>query len=226
MGELDHESNSYPVLLHLKGRHCVVVGGGKVAARKVAGLLASGARVTVISPVLNESLAELASTGRIDICHEPFTTGMLAAFSPFLVFAATDSAEVNRQVAAEAATLGVLVDVVDSSTEGTFTGMAAFRRGLLTVAISTHGASPLVAAQLRDQLQTLIGPEYAILLDWLAELRDRVRGQVASERDRRRLWQSILDSHVLEHLRQGDENTARAILDRLVADSVDGDKRA
>jgi len=209
-------SDLYPVMLNLEGRACVVVGGGQVAARKVAGLLAAGAAVTVISPAICPEIEEMVDF--ITIHLQPYTPGMLAAIRPLLVFAATDVVEVNRHVALEARELGALVDTVDSGDDGDFSSMAVFRRGRITVAISTNGASPVLAAHLRDQLADVIGDEYAILADWMADARARIRDRIPEQANRAALWQRVLDSPIPDLLHGGDERAARALFYELLGD--------
>lgn len=209
----------YPVMLNVRGRRVVVVGGGGVAARKVADLLEAGAEITVISPALHPEISAIGD--RIEIRLSPYTPGMLAALlahekRPMLVFAATDSPEVNRQVADDARELGIPVGVADDSADGDFTSMAAFRRGSITLAVATDGTSPALAAHLREKLEAAVGMEYATLAAWLAELRPLVREQ-ATPAARRDLWRAILASPALDRLRAGDEAGARAIIDGLVA---------
>ncbi len=212
------ETNGYPILMRLKGRRCVVVGGGKVAARKVSGLLEAGAQVIVISPQFDESLITLAAQGRIEARQTAYTSGMLAELRPLLVFAATNSAEVNQQVVDEAHTLNILVDAVDNADNSDFTNMAVIRRGAITVGIATGGASPALTAQLKARVSAVIGEEYAVLARWLAELRPLVQQRVLSETERAAFWREVLDSAVLDALRGGDETGARAIIDRLWAE--------
>jgi siroheme synthase-like protein len=135
------------------------------------------------------------------------------------VIAATDSPTVNAQIIAEAEKIGVLVGAVDDTPGSDFTAMAAVRRGAVTLAVATGGASPALAAHLRDRLETFIGEEYATLAEWLAELRPLVRQQVNSVDARRALWWTIIDSPILEHLRQGDTTAARTVINRLLAEA-------
>jgi precorrin-2 dehydrogenase/sirohydrochlorin ferrochelatase len=112
------EGELYPVMLRLKGRSCVVVGAGGVAQRKVIRLLAVHARVTVISPVLQDPLLRQLADGKlIDARITAYTPGILSDLYPLLVFAATNDPEINRQVATEARSLGALVDVTDASAD-------------------------------------------------------------------------------------------------------------
>jgi precorrin-2 dehydrogenase / sirohydrochlorin ferrochelatase len=221
--------NGYPVLLHLTGRHCVIVGGGKVAARKVNDLLEAGAQVSVISPTLESSLIDLAARGFITVDVSDYMAGMLSENPPFLVFAATDSRAVNQQVAAEARNLGALVDMVDGDSEhgeprepSDFSSMATLRRGLVTIAIATQGAAPALAAHLHTRLESVIGSEYGTLAQWMFELRPVVRERVAPQQRRRDLWWAMINSPALELLRQGDEAEAYAIVQKLVNDAIKG----
>jgi siroheme synthase-like protein len=101
--------------------------------------------------------------------------------------------------------------------------MAAIRRGKITLAASTDGASPALAAHLRRRLELAIGEEYGILADWLAELRPLVQKHIPTQEARRLFWQSILESSALEHLRQGDELAARREINHLLAQSSVGE---
>jgi precorrin-2 dehydrogenase / sirohydrochlorin ferrochelatase len=207
---------SYPVLLHLQGRRAVIVGGGQVAACKCADLLAAGAQITVISPELTPSLLALAEAGHITWLAAVYAPGQLAALRPFLVIAATCVPDVNAQVIADAQALGILAGAADD-TSGDFTGMATVRRGAITLAAATGGASPALAAHLRGRLESAVGPEYETLAEWLAGLRPRVRQGLASQAERRAFWRALLDSSALAYLRRGDTLAARAVIDDLLA---------
>jgi siroheme synthase-like protein len=207
---------SYPVLLLLEGRRVVVVGGGPVASRKAADLAAVGAEVAVISPALTPALQILADEGTIRWYAESFSPARLHELKPLLVFAATDSPSINSQVVSQAHELGALVGAVDDAPGSDLTSMAALHRGRVTLAVATDGASPALAAYLRDQLETVVGEEYAILANWLAELRPDVRKQLPSAGSRRALWQALIGSSILEYLRNGDESAARREISRLL----------
>jgi precorrin-2 dehydrogenase/sirohydrochlorin ferrochelatase len=210
-------SMSYPILLDLRGRRVVAVGGGRVSARKVSDLLTAGADVTVISPALCEELAEIRD--RFAWREMEYAPGMLTEIRPLLVFTATDSPDVNQQVAGDARALGILVNTTDNSKTGDFTNMATIRRGEITIGLATGGASPALTAHLHERLESAIGDEYAILARWLGELRPLVKAQVPQEQ-RAALWQAILASEVLAHLRDGDEAGARAMIDALILNAT------
>lgn len=141
----------YAAFLNLRDRYCVVVGGGKVAERKVQKLLACGARVRVISPDLQPRLEQAVEAGRIEWVRRHYQPGDTEG--AWLVFAATNDRQVNRMVWAEAEQSGRLVNVVDDSDNCTLTVPASTRRGVLHIAISTSGTDPAEAARLRQVLE-------------------------------------------------------------------------
>jgi precorrin-2 dehydrogenase / sirohydrochlorin ferrochelatase len=162
----------YPINLDLNGREVVIVGGGAVAARKALRLVAAGARLRVVAPQLHERLAALAAAGSLVHLERAYLPGDLAG--AVLAFAATDDAEVNRAVAAEARERGVLIDVVAAPREGDFTTPALLERGDLLITASTGGASPGLARRIINELTPIFGEEYAQSLTLLAQLREKL----------------------------------------------------
>jgi precorrin-2 dehydrogenase/sirohydrochlorin ferrochelatase len=168
---------TYPVnLIGLNGRRCLVVGGGLVALRKAEGLVAAGTAPRVVAREAVPELVALAERGVIRLDLRPFDPADLDA--AFLVIAATDDAALNRQISAEAQARGALVNVVDVPDESNFIVPAVVRRGEMTLAVSTGGASPALARRLRERLEFQFGPEYEQLVDLLAELRPEIMGRV------------------------------------------------
>src|SRR5579883_409655 len=198
----------YPVCLDLRGRPCVVIGGGSVAARKVEGLLACGARVTVVAPALTPALQALLDAGRIAVRPRPYADGDLAGAA--LAIAATDERDVNARVAAEARARGVWLNAADDPERCDVILPAVIRRGDLPIAISTCGRSPALARRVREDLERLLPPEYAALLPLLAEVRAELRQEGVDVPPER--WQSAVDDYVLDRLRAGDLAGARARL--------------
>jgi siroheme synthase-like protein len=198
----------YPVCLDLRGRPCVVVGGGTVAARKVEGLLECGASVTVVAPVLGPVLKQLARSGAIAVRLRPYKDGDLLGAS--LAIAATDDPAANAAIAAEARAHGVWLNAADDPDRCDFILPAVVRRGDLQIAISTGGRSPALARRVREDLERLLPPEYADLLPLLADLRAELRREGAELPPER--WQSAVDDSVLARLRAGDQAGARALL--------------
>jgi len=211
----------YPItVVHLHRTRCVVVGGGVVAARKVAGLRAADARVVVISPTLCEPLEDLVARGEVEAVRRAYRTGDLEG--AFLVIAATDDPTVNQQVWEEAQTRGVLVNVVDDPTRCTFFLPAVVRRGPLTLAISTGGRCPALARHLRQRLEREFGPAYGPFVELLGELRDRITSLLPPAR-RRVFWGRLFRSDVLALLAAGDEAAARRRAEEILTQSRSGE---
>ena len=194
--------SDYPVTLVNLERGAIVIGGGEVAARKVAGLLAAGAGVTVISPQLCPTLAELVAQGRIVALPRAYQPGDLA--DARLVISATDDPQSNQSVWQEAQERGILVNVADAPSLCTFYAPAVVRQGPVTVAIGTGGASPALARQLRRSLQEQFGPEYGPYLDLLKRVRTRLLTERRAHPDNARLFHRLVDSPLKDAVAQGD----------------------
>ncbi len=156
---------SYPVTLQLRGRRCVVLGDGPLAAEKARGLLGAGARLTVISPTPCAELELLRSEPELTLHRRGYAPGDLAG--QFLVVAATNVPAVNRAVFAEAESSGVLINAVDDPPFCDFYFPSVVRRGDLQIAISTGGESPALAQRLRQEINAALPLDTG---DWLAEL--------------------------------------------------------
>ncbi|UUZ89470.1 bifunctional precorrin-2 dehydrogenase/sirohydrochlorin ferrochelatase [Paenibacillus sp. P25] len=191
----------YPVLLDLEGKPCLVVGGGTVAERKVRSLLEAGADVTVVSPELTERLESWTESGRLQVRRIEYTAGLPELAATWLVYAATDSPEVNAMVRQEAEALRKPVNAADNGEEGGFLVPAIVRRGRLTVSVSTGGASPGLAARLRDQLEAAFGEEYEAYLDLLYILRKTIQAAVPDPKDRQESMRIILEWDLLSVIR-------------------------
>jgi precorrin-2 dehydrogenase/sirohydrochlorin ferrochelatase len=164
----------YPLSLDMTERRCLVVGGGPVAERKVAGLLDAGARLTVVSPAATDRLRDWARTERIRLRLREYAAGDLAGHS--VVFVATDAGRVNAEVARDARAAGVLINAADDPAHCDFILPAVLRRGDLTVAVSTGGASPALARAVRDELGAYLDREdYAALARVAADARRTLR---------------------------------------------------
>lgn len=200
----------YPVMLDLAGVDCLVVGGGRVAERKVEGLLGVGARVTVIAPRLGEVLAGLARAGRIQHDRRPFAAGDTAGFR--LVIAATDDPRLNAAVAEEGRRQGLLVNVVDCAPESNFIVPAVLRRGELVIAVSTGGASPAQARRIRERLEREYGPEWGPYLSLLEELRSLVISHWPPGPAREAVLQALAAGRVRELLARGETEAVEAEL--------------
>jgi precorrin-2 dehydrogenase/sirohydrochlorin ferrochelatase len=192
---------TYPIcLIDLEKQRCVVIGGGKVAARKIAGLVLAGARVEVISPEIDPEIIEFASAGQALLKHRGYLPGDLQ--SAFLVIAATDDPGINQAVWEEARRCGALINVVDDPQHSNFIVPALVRRGELAIAITTGGSSPALARRMREQLEEQIGPEYGELAAILSELRPMLLAAYPPGEARLQAALRLVDSDMLNILRQ------------------------
>jgi precorrin-2 dehydrogenase/sirohydrochlorin ferrochelatase len=199
----------YPIFLKIRGKRCVVVGGGQVARRKVRVLLEHGASVEVISPDPCPELIELEGRGEIGILKRQYQPGDLNK-APIAI-AATDSSDINQQVIKEAQDKAVLVNAADDLENSDFILPSYLRRGDITIAVSTAGRSPALARKIRSRLEKEFGDEYASLVRLIGEVRAEVRRQKVkvSGED----WQEALDLDlILGLLRRGEAEKARAVL--------------
>ena len=186
----------YPVFLDLTQTKCLVVGGGSVAGRKVASLLAAGAGVTVISPRLNPELSLLAASHQISHWPRPFQSGDLAGWQ--LVFAATDDPVTNAQVAGEGRALGILVNAAEDPEQGNLILPAVLQRGPLSIAISTGGDSPVLARKIRQELAQIYGPEYGPYIELLGRERVRAMQHIADGQLRKDYFHRLTEAGLLE----------------------------
>ncbi len=204
----------YPVNLVLDGRQCLVVGGGRIALRKVEGLLACGARVRVVAPRIDPALRVLPD---VTFDERPWRPDDLAG--TWLVIAATDDPAVNAAVYDAGQRAGIWVNGADDPANCSFTLPSVVRRGDLQVAVSTGGRRPALARGRRRRLEGEIGPEYGVLLDILATERE---GLKAAGRSTEGLdWNSALDSDMLDLIRTGDLAHARERLQTCLSSSSD-----
>ena len=206
----------YPAYLDLRGRACVVVGGGDVAYGKVLGLLPCGAEVTVVSPEAHPGIARFAARGKLRWERRGYRPGDVAG--AFLAIAATDDRATNEAVYQEAVGCKALVNVVDVPDRCQFVAAAVFRRGRLTAAISTGGASPALASRLRRELTALWGPEYGQLTSTYRRLRGAVRARIPTVEGRKRFWLRLAaDDLPLRLLRERRRAELDAYLDEALA---------
>jgi precorrin-2 dehydrogenase/sirohydrochlorin ferrochelatase len=199
----------FPIFIKLEGRACLVVGGGPVAEGKIAGLLPSNARVTVISSDLTAALMQSAQSGAITWKQKSFELTDLDGV--FLVVAATSSFETNALIYQEADRRGILCNAVDQPRHCHFYYPAVVDRGPLQIAISTAGLSPSLAQRLRKELENQFGPEYEPSVDWLGRVRAALIRKGIDFETRRRILGRLASREVFDRLKGPTErNLARA----------------
>jgi len=199
-----------PIFLNIKGRPCLVVGGGDVAVRKVTMLREAGGDVTVVSPEFNAELTELAAQGAIRTRQGRFQAEDMGEC--VLVIAATDDETVNREVAALAEARRIPVNVVDNPPLCSFIVPSMIDRSPVQIAVSTGGASPVLARTLRSRLESLIPSAYGLLGALLEEHREQAKQVFPSVDARRKFWEHILAGPVVEMVLAGRQQEARAAL--------------
>jgi precorrin-2 dehydrogenase/sirohydrochlorin ferrochelatase len=197
---------AYPIFLGLEGRRALVVGGGKVALRKAGTLADAGAEGRVVAPDL---APELRRDGRFECIGEPYAARHMQGM--FVAVAATDDEAVNARVAADARAAGVLVNVVDRPALCDFIVPSVVDRGRLLIAISTGGAAPSLSRKTRQRFEKEFGPEYATLLDALAEVRYRYKSSDLPEATRRKLFERLTEADMVAAAREGKDALAKAI---------------
>jgi precorrin-2 dehydrogenase/sirohydrochlorin ferrochelatase len=207
---------TYPLFALIEDRACLVVGGGAVGERKVRDLLAAGAKVTVVSRELTPGLAELAAQERLAFIQGDFTPQHLDGM--LLVVGATDDMAVNRQLSAAAQTRGLLVNIVDAPELCTFIVPAQVRRGPLTIAVSTGGASPALARRVREELEQHFGPDYGRYLRVMQAVRDRVLARRRGHPENQHLFQGLIAGPLQEAIAQGDRPQALAVLEKALGE--------
>lgn len=213
------EDQLYPVELILTGRRCLVVGGGRVAARKAAGLLAAGAGVRVVAPHLSEAMADLVGSAgsSIEVHRRSYQRADLDGV--WLAIVATDDTEVTRAVRSDGDRLRVWVNAADDPDHCSFILPAVARQGPLVVAVSTSGYSPALAVWLKEHVLSEMGPEWATLAGMLNQA--RLALQAAGRSTESADWRSVVGLDMIELIRAGDLDRARERLSSCLSLSLD-----
>jgi uroporphyrin-III C-methyltransferase / precorrin-2 dehydrogenase / sirohydrochlorin ferrochelatase len=204
-----------PIFLDVRNKTALVVGGGDVAARKVALLLQANAKVRVISPELCANLTSLLDEGSIEHEQREYIDGDLDGCA--LVYAATNSSEVNRKVSAAAQERQLPVNVVDQPELCSFIMPSIVDRSPMVVAVSTGGSSPVLARLMRSRLESLIPAGYGRLADLAKRFRDKVKQRISDPRDRKIFWENVLRSGVAERVFSGHTEEANVVLEKALA---------
>jgi siroheme synthase-like protein len=210
-GEM-HRSDAvfYPLFFDLRGRKCLVVGAGEIATRKAESLLSSGADVKVVSPEACEDMKKLLADSRLEWLQRPFEASDLDGC--LLVIASTNDPDVNRHVFDEAEKRGMPANIVDVPELCNFIVPSVMRRGDFQVAVSTGGASPVLARESRKWLEKAFGPQWGPLVKTLAEIRSTLKERLPKEEYRRCFWDMMIDLDFFNSL--SEEHAEREIRER------------
>lgn len=206
MTQINRRKSYYPIFADLTGRRCVVIGGGLIAQRKVTTLLDYGAQITVVSPTVTKRLAAYARQGTVRYVARRFRPSDLNG--AWLVYASTDEPRINEQVYRTATAKRIFTNVVDQKPLCSFIAPAIFRRGALSVAVSTGGASPSLAKKIRSDLARRIGSDYVPMLRLLAGLRSVAKRKLPSYRDRKVYFDRLVRGRVFRLVQAGKPGAA------------------
>ena len=199
----------YPIFLDIKGKNCLVVGGGPVGARKAVFLEKCGANVKVVSDRFSDSFDGLKMAR---LCLEKKEYEKKDVNGMFLVFAATDNADLNRQIKKDASVLNILCNVADAPDKSDFLLPSTVDRGDLIVAVSTSGSSPAMAKKIRQDLEQRFGPEYEKFLILMGNIRNRLLSSGHAPDEHKQLFNALIDRGILEQIKANDEININLIL--------------
>lgn len=199
----------YPIFLDIKGKNCLVVGGGPVGARKAAALEKCGANVKVVSDRFSDTFD---GWGKTRLCLEKKEYEKNDVNGMFLVFAATDNAELNQQIKKDASLLNILCNVADAADISDFLLPSTVNRGDLIVAVSTSGSSPAMAKKIRQDLEHQFGPEYEQFLILMGKIRNRLLSSGHAPDEHKQLFNALIDKGILEQIKANDEININLIL--------------
>ena len=199
-----------PIFMNVQGENCLVIGGGNIASRKVYMLIRAGAKVTVISPELCQDLTIRKNDGEITHIERAFEDGDIMNCK--VVIAATNDNTVNSHVSELAKSKSIPVNVVDAPHLCSFIVPSIIDRNPVQIAISTGGASPVLARLLRSRLETFIPSSYGRLATLLESFREKVKAKFSNTDDIRTFWEQIVEGPVAENLIAGKDKLAKELL--------------
>lgn len=208
----------YPVFLDIKGRNCVIVGGGEVALRKAERLLDCGAKVSIISPKLTTELTALKDKGLIAHVASEYSGDLIDKAA--LIIGATDDEKTNARISQDARAKGIPVNIVDDPQKCDFILPAIAQRGDLVMAIGTGGKSPALARHLREELEKQYGKEYEIFLNILGTLRTKMEKNAGIGKD---WFDSLMAAGILDSIKSRDMKKVKEIVKNITGQEVEID---
>lgn len=191
----------YPLMIDLSDRPCVVIGGGKVAERKINSLVEANAKITVVSPKVTERIVELSNCGIVQLVKREYQHGDLSG--NFLVIIATNNSSTNKKIYSDVEQYIQLVNIVDEPKLCTFIVPSSIKRGHLQIAISTNGASPGLSRRIKHNLGKIYGCEYEQYTEFLATMREWALYNVKKE-DREEYFLDLLTEEKFLKIKNGD----------------------
>jgi precorrin-2 dehydrogenase / sirohydrochlorin ferrochelatase len=209
-------------MMNLEGKPVLVIGGGRVACRKVKSLLESGASVVLISPEIHDELQNLAEKAKIVWLAENFSESSMDRYpDAVLVFGTTNHRDVNVKVYEACLARRIPCNIADVPDLCTFIVPAVITQGDLMIAVSTGGSSPALARRIREDLEQSFGPEYAEMTKLMGELRKLVLSVGMPSDENKKLFTEIVDSGLLDALKENDKARVLDILKSILPGDMD-----
>ncbi len=210
----------YPVLLDIRGKKCIVIGGGTVAERKVTSLLNAHAKVSVVSPELTGTLSKMAVEKKIYYIDDNFKEEYFEG--AFLIIGATDNPETNLRIFRAATNKNILVNIVDSPDECNFIVPSVVEQGDLLIAVSTGGKSPAFAKKIRKELENQYGKAYGDFIQFMGDLRKKILSQFPDTKHRNQVFQALVDSEILDLFEKGLKQEAETTAEKIIKNVAKG----
>ncbi|KUG04700.1 siroheme synthase / precorrin-2 oxidase [hydrocarbon metagenome] len=208
-------TNLYPVYIDLTDKKCLVIGGGKVAERKICHLLDYGCSIMAVSPQAEKNIEQWADQELIEWYQREFQAQDIAGC--FMVFVATDDYQINEKVSRMCRERGVMVNAVDDPPNCDFYVPSIVRRSSLALAISTGGKSPAFARRLRSELEEIITPAYGEFVDIMGEQRELIKDKVKDIEIRKKIFEELVYSDILDLLKAGEKEKAKEKVKRCMS---------
>lgn len=209
----------FPAFINLEGKNCLIIGGGKVAERKIANLFSYNTRIRVVSPDVTENIKKWGEEGLITLALREFAREDLDGI--FMVFAATNDSNLNREIAKLCRERGILLNAVDDPLNCDFYVPSVVRRDSLVIAVSTEGKSPLLARKIRQELENFIPEGYGWYVELLGEIREKVKQRVGDINAREAIFRQLVNEEILALLRAGEFEKVRERVEKCMSSLQD-----
>lgn len=212
----------FPVFLDAKQIHCLIVGAGDVASRKLELLLTTPAKITIVSPQINETVESLAKNDNVTLHHREFIESDLQRVN--LVFATTDNAKVNAHVRTLAESRGIWVNTSDKAENCSFISPSIIDRSPILIAMSSGGAGPVIVRYLRQKLETTIPAQFSKLAAFSQRFRNQVKATLSTVTQRRYFWEDVLEGDIAEAIMNGREDKAQQQFEKALVSASQNNK--
>ncbi len=210
---------NYPISVSLKGKKVVVIGGGNVAQRKVKDLLKTKCNLEVYASDIEPGLARYMDERKVKYSQQEYSEDKI--HDAFMVIAATDDRDINELISVYCNEHNILVNIVDAREESNFLVNSIIRRGDLTIAVSTNGKAPALAARVMREIDQIYPVEYAIFIDLLFEMRELAKEKISDQNKRSDALREVANFNVIEELNKGNIDEIRRRMEECVLSYMD-----